>query len=294
MTRPIVYTAVPTAFREDGALDLASTRRIFEHCLDGGVDAVFVNGTTAEFAALTIAERKELLGLAVEVAGADRVIAHVGAASPYHVGALAADATSLGIAKLSVLTPFYMPATLDGVREQVAAAKLSAPDADLFLYVFPDRTGVQLPAVDAATIIEEFDLVGAKISIAGTDYLAELVRSLSSPRTVLSGNDGLMREVMAAGGEGVVSGVSASLPRPFVALADALGAGDAGAAGEIAAEVNSIVPVLGPSIAALKVSLEVQGIIASAACRMAIDQPDTRWLASITELLAAAADPRVV
>jgi 4-hydroxy-tetrahydrodipicolinate synthase len=286
MIRPVVYSAVTTAFHEDGTLDLPGTTRLFSHALAGGVDAVFVNGTTAEFAALTISERRDLLAAAVSVAGPERVVAHVGAASPYHAGALTADARALGITKLSVLTPFYMPSTVDGVRDQVAAAKAEAGGAEIFLYLFPDRTGVQMPAADAARVIEEFDLAGAKISIAGTEYLADLVGALSSPRVVLSGNDGLLREVIAAGGHGIVSGVSSSVPAPFVALADAIAAGDTAEQDRLAARINEIVPVLGPSIAALKISQREQGLIASAACRMAIDPPDAEWLARIARVLA--------
>ncbi len=288
MTRPLVYSAVTTAFGQDGSLDLASTRRLFAHALAGGVDALFVNGTTAEFPALTLTERQALLAAAVEVAGADRVVAHVGAASPYQTAILTADAHALGIRKLSVLTPFYMPSAIDGVREQVSAAVHAAPDAEIFLYLFPDRTGVQLTPAEGAAIIEEFDLAGAKISIAGTDYLAQLVAALSSPRTVLSGNDGLLREVVAAGGAGVVSGVSSAIPAPFAELADAIGEGDQDRQQSIAARVSEIVPVLGPSIAALKIAQREQGLIETAVCRMAIDIPDERWVAKITHVLATA------
>jgi len=286
MTRPIVYSAVTTAFSEDGGLDLRATTRLFAHALAGGVDAVFVNGTTAEFAALTLAERHDLLAAAASVAGPERVVAHVGAASPYHTGVLAADARALGITKISVLTPFYMPSTVDGVREQISAARAEAPDADIFLYLFPDRTGVQLPAAEAARVIEEFDLAGAKISIAGTDYVAELIGALSTPRIVLSGNDGLLREVVAAGGDGIVSGVSSSLPAPFVALADAIGAGDESEQERLAEIINGIVPVLGPNIAALKISQRDQGLIDTAVCRMAIDAPEPSRLADIARVLA--------
>lgn len=288
MTRPTVYSAIPTAFTSSGEVDLDSTSRIFDHALAGGVDALFVNGTTAEFAALTADERRATLVAAVDVAGADRVIAHVGAASPYETGLLTADALALGVTRLSVLTPFYMPSTLEGVRGQVAAAVAEAPGCEIYLYLFPDRTGVQVTPGAAAEIIEEFDLAGAKISIAGTEYLRELVSCLSTPRSVLSGNDGLLREVVAAGGNGIVSGVSSSVPGPFVQLAAAIGSGDQPEIERLGQLVNGIVPLLGPSIAALKESLVAQGIIETAACRMAIDTPSAAVRAQISDAFASA------
>lgn len=288
MNRPVVYSAIPTAFTDGGELDLASTERIFAHALSGGVDALFVNGTTAEFPALSLTERRRTLESAVEVAGADRVIAHVGAASPYQTGQLTEDALALGVTKLSVLTPFYMPSTLDGVRDQITAATSLASSRDVYLYLFPDRTGVQIGPEEAAALIEEFDLAGAKISIAGVDYLARVVARVSSPRSVLSGNDGLLREVVAAGGGGVVSGVSSSVPRPFVALADAIGTGDVPAQDAASRDVATVVPVLGPSIAGLKHSLVLQKVIQSDFCRMAIDSPDPESRARIVQALATA------
>jgi len=287
MSRPLVYSAIPTAFSPTGAVDLAATTRVFTHALAGGVDALFVNGTTAEFPSLTLTERGDILTAAVDAAGADRVVAHVGAPSPYQTRLLTRDALALGVTKLSVLTPFYMPSTLDGVREQIAAVTSLAESRDVFLYLFPDRTGVEIRPEEAAALIEEFDLAGAKISIAGVEYLQGVVDALHTERMVLSGNDGLLREVVAAGGAGVVSGVSSSVPGPFTALADAVGRGDAAAQEAAAAAVAAVVPVLGPSIAALKESLVLQGLIGGASCRMAIDAVDQAYRVRIAEALAA-------
>lgn len=290
MTRPVVYSAVPTAFSADGALDLASTAKIFEHALDGGVDALFVNGTTGEFPALTIKERRVLLRTAIEVAGPERVIAHVGTAAPYHTGTLTADALELGIHRLSVLTPYYLPAGPDGVRRQLRTVTSLAPDAEVFLYVFPDRTGVHLDAAEAAAILEELDLTGIKISIAGTEYVSRVVKSLSGPRVVLSGNDGLLPEVVVAGGDGIVSGVSSSLPLPFVAMAAAIRDADTARQESLTRVIDSIVPVLGPSIAGLKLSLFLQGVIKSPVCRMAIDGLAPNRRREITTAISRAGD----
>lgn len=272
MNVPALITAAPTAFFEDGALDIASTSRILEHALAGGVDGIFVNGTTGEFTALDREERSAVVRAAVQVAGPERVIAHVGAASPYEVQLLTEDAREAGVSRFSVLTPFYLPATRDGVARQVEAVG-KQPDDEVYLYLFPDRTGVHLSPAEAAALIDEFDLTGAKISIAGTGFIGDLARAASPQRRLFSGNDGLIREVAAVGGKGVVSGVSSAVPAPFVAQARAVGAGDADAADRLAPAIAELVGLLGPSIAALKLALLAQGVIATPRCRMAIDAP---------------------
>lgn len=291
MSKPLIITAAVTAFTESGALDLDSSRRIFVHAINGGVDALFVNGTTGEFPALSVPERRVLLETALQVCPPEQIVAHVGAASPHEVSLLTSDALELGVTRLSVLTPFYLAADLDGVRRQITAAQSLSSDARIFLYLFPDRTGVHLDPVQAAALIEEYNLAGAKISIAGTDYLQRLVEALPTPRTVLSGNDGLLPEVLAAGGNGIVSGVSSAVPAPFVSLAAAIHDGDAEAQREAAADVARLVPVLGPSIAALKVALVQQGVITSAFCRMAIPAPDAGYTARIISAVSPPQDP---
>lgn len=286
MPRAVVYSAVPTAFTPSGELDLASMGRLFDHALAGGVDAVFVNGTTGEFPALGREERAASLRTAAEHASPDRVIAHVGAASPHQTAELAADALELGVTRMSIITPFYLPASPTGVRAQVEAAVAAAPGACLYLYVFPDRTGVVLSPDDAVEIINDYDLAGIKISIPGTDYVRAVADRLATSREILSGNDDLLPEVVGSGGAGIVSGVSSSVPTPFVELAKTLHIRDAQRQAELQAVIGRVVPALGPSIAGLKLSLALQGVIASPRCRMAIDAPNEADRKTIAEVVS--------
>ncbi|MFV0428389.1 MAG: dihydrodipicolinate synthase family protein [Arachnia sp.] len=280
MNRPIVYSATPTAFNADGSLDLTSTRHIFEHAMDGGVDALFVNGTTGEFVALDRAERAAVVQCAVDIAGPDRVIAHVGAATPHEAVRFTTDATEAGVTRLSVLTPYYMPISPAGVEAQVAAVVSAAPEARVFLYLFPDRTGVRIDPAQAVRIVETYRLAGIKISIPGVAYLGEVAAGLTSPRLVLSGNDGLLPQVLAQGGSGIVSGVSSAVPAPFAAAAAAIADARSDDAAHWQGIIERTVPVLGPSIRALKHCLAAQGIIADAMCRVPIDHLDPAALTS--------------
>src|ERR1035438_204646 len=102
-----VIAAVPTPFDPDGALDLASARRLFASVAGFDVEALMVAGTTGEFPALTIEERQQLFGVALDVAGPDRVMAHVGASSAYEAVALTNAACTAGATRLAAITPYY-------------------------------------------------------------------------------------------------------------------------------------------------------------------------------------------
>ena len=80
---PVVFSAVPTLFGPGGELDLEANRALYGF-VAGLVDGLFVAGTTGEFPALDDEERLALFELALEQAGPDRVIVHIGAADARH------------------------------------------------------------------------------------------------------------------------------------------------------------------------------------------------------------------
>ncbi|MCU1558759.1 MAG: dapA [Microbacteriaceae bacterium] len=292
MSRPIVISAIPSAFHPDGSLDLEGTGRIIRHALDGGVDSVFVNGTTGEFPALNRDERSRIVAAAVDIAGTDRVIAHIGGSSAWEAVAFTKDAVGHGATSLAAITPFYLPASESAVHEYFAAIREAAPAAKLYAYLFPDRTAVHLSADEAARLVFDFELSGVKVSIPGIDFVSELVEVLPEGPQVFSGNDGLLASVHGAGGAGVVSGVSSAMPWSFVAMADAVDRRDAKAQSEIQTSIDIAVATLGPSIAGLKKAIQLQGVIDSAGCRMAIDPPDDALDERIRVLIGGLATPQ--
>jgi 4-hydroxy-tetrahydrodipicolinate synthase len=282
-----VISAIPTAFGDDGELDLPGTARIAAHVLRGGVDSILVNGTTGEFPSLSRPERTANLHAVVDAVGAERVISHIGASSAYEAVALAHDSLDAGVTALAALTPFYLPASRDAVRAYFTAVRRAAPRATLFAYLFPARTNIDVTAEFAAELITELNLAGAKLSIPGVGIVRDIV-ALAPGRRVYSGNDSLIVETIEAGGNGVVSGVSSAVPEVIVALARRVDAVPA-ERDPAQALVNAAVSLLGPSIGALKVALKMQGVIDSAHNRMAIDPCSPQTIAAIEALLARAA-----
>ena len=91
-----MLTAMATAFKDDGSVDLEGTARIAQHLVDHGHDGVVVSGTTGESPTTTVAEDGEILA-AVKDAVGDRatVVAGVGTNSTAHSVELALQALSL-------------------------------------------------------------------------------------------------------------------------------------------------------------------------------------------------------
>lgn len=251
---PQIISAVPVPFLPDGEIDIAEFEGMLR-ALDDHVHGVLVAGTTAEFPALDDAERVALFGRAVDVLGADRVIAHIGHASTRQVLRLAEAAAPLGITRFALLTPYYLPTDDDGIVDFFRVVTDALPGADVYAYLFPERTGLDVAPDVLRRVMALPGMAGVKLSGGAAAQLDEYASCLADGQELFSGDDSTLPWVLANGGTGVVSGVSAAFPQTFAALARALDAGPGTAADELQATAVRLVALAGPTIPRLKVAL---------------------------------------
>ena len=273
---PVLFSAVPTLFGADGELDPGANRALYQ-LLAGLLDGLFVAGTTGEFPALEDAERLRLFELALAEAGPDRVIAHIGAPDARHAARLATAATALGATRVAAITPYYLPARPDELAGHYRRIRDAAPEAEVYAYIFPERTGLPVPPPAFASVAEAADLAGAKISGSAAAGLAAYVEAAPGLR-IFSGDDADPWATMRAGGAGVISGRSSAYPEVYAALRS----------DPAQQERLDRIVALGASIGRLKHALQVRGLTGSAAARMTVDPPDPRLGAAIAAEVAAA------
>ena len=278
-----VLSAVPTLFGSDGEVDLDANRALYKH-VAGLVDGLFVAGTTGEFPALDDAERLALIEAALDEAGPDRVIAHVGAPDARHAARLARAAAALGATRLAAITPFYLPVRPDELTAHFGQVRDAASDRQLYAYIFPERTGLRVPPDLFAAVASAAQLDGAKLSGSAAAELAGYVTAAPGLR-MFSGDDSNPAATMRAGGAGVISGRSSAYPEIYAALVAALRSGDSEAAGRQQLVLDRIV-ALGASIGRLKYALRLRGLGGTTA-RMTVDPPDAARSAAIAAEVAA-------
>lgn len=279
----VVLAAVPTPFDADGSLDLALARRLLRFLADR-VDGLFVAGTTGEFPALDGDERIALIETAIEVAGPDRVIAHIGAPDAYHAARLAREAATLGAARIAAITPYYMAASPAEVTAYYLRIREAAPAAGLYAYVFPERTGLTVAPQQFCELADNVGLAGAKFSGAAARNVAECAAARPGLR-IFSGDDTDLAATLRAGGAGIISARSAAYPEVFAALSAALAAGPAGAGAAAARQADvSAIASLGASVGLVKAALRVRGFGPMAA-RMPAAEPDEATAARLAELV---------
>lgn len=279
----VVLSAVPTPFTADGALDTDTARRLFKSVADT-VDGLFVTGSTGEFPALDDEERLMVIETALEVAGPERVIAHIGAPDSRRAARLAAAAVSLGVTRIAAVTPFYLAPSPSEITAYYLRVRDAAPSAGLYAYIFPERTSVTVPPEQFAALAKAANLAGAKMSGAAAENVAACAAACPGLK-IYSGNDTHLAETLRSGGAGVVSARAAAYPEAFAALSAALAAGDEAEAARRQADVEAIV-ALGASIGRIKEALRQRGYGPMAA-RMPVGEPDADTKARITETLKA-------
>ena len=279
----LVLSAVPTLFSSDGEVDLDANRALYKH-VDGLLDGLLVAGTTGEFPALDDAERLSLIELALAEAGPARVIAHVGAPDARHAARLAKAAAALGATRIAAITPYYLPARPDELTAYFGEVRNAAPGADLYAYIFPERTGLRVSADVFAALASAAGLAGAKLSGSAAASLAEYAATAPGLR-LFSGDDSNPAATMRAGGAGLISGRSSAYAEVYAALVAALRAGDsAGVAGHQV--VLDRIVALGASIGRLKHALALRGLGGTTA-RMTVDPPGASLSAAIAAEVAA-------
>ncbi len=260
-----LISAVPTLFAADGSVDLVATRAAYDQLAQHPLDGVFVAGTTGEFTTLTDAERLDVSAAAADAFGPDRTYWHVGHASTHQAVRLTRAAVDRGAARLAALTPHYFPATESALLDYYQAVVAAAGDVPVYGYLFAARTTtVVSPALLAR--LAATGLAGVKISGEPTAVLPDYLAALNGQDLpVYSGADADFAEIVAAGGAGVVSGVSSALPAPFLAVRDALRSGDTEALA-VAREraQRAVAATRHGDLAHLKAVLELRGLPASA------------------------------
>ena len=282
-----VLSAVPTLFADDGEVDAGANRALYKF-LAGLLDGLFVAGSTGEFPALDDAERLSLIELALDEAGPDRVIAHIGAPSARHSARLARAAVALGATRIAAITPYYLPARPDELIAHYRRIRDAAPGPELYAYIFSERTGLPVSPPLFAEVASDAGLAGAKISGSSAASLADYIAAAPGLR-IYSGDDTNPAVTMRAGGVGVVSGRSGAYPEIYASLASALVAGDAEAASRQQRTLDRIV-ALGASIGRVKHAIALRGLGGTTA-RMTVDPPSAETAAFIADLVAELTAP---
>lgn len=283
--RPVILTALPVAFDADGALSQQGNAAILKKCAASGVDGAFVLGTTGEFPSLSAEECRTLTRMSLDILKGKRVVVHVGAPSLYQVAQLIEQARAEGAKEVAAITPYFLPSSDDALLRHYEGISALSDGLGVFVYLFHARTGVTVSPALMARIARLPNIIGVKISGETLATVGEYRKVLPADFLVFTGSDSEIGRLGTVGANGVISGVASVYPEPFVAMADAVAAGDTARSESLQSDVDAVVDGLLGDIERLKAGLRLQGVAAGRA-RMAVGAPDAATEALLADLHA--------
>jgi 4-hydroxy-tetrahydrodipicolinate synthase len=191
-----VITALATAFRPDGELDVDSTRKLAAHLVENGSHGLVVAGTTGESPTLEDNEKIDLLkAVKDEVGDGITVILGTGSNDTPHSVRLTRMAAEAGADAGLIVTPYYNRPNRAGIRGHFEAIAEGSPGLPLVAYNIPARTGVNMPP-DFLAELAQIDEVKA-VKQANDDELGPI-----EGLDVLAGNDVGFLPTLKFGGVG--------------------------------------------------------------------------------------------
>ena len=207
--------AAVTPFDAEGRVDAAGVARLLALFRAEGATGVVVAGTTGEGPSLTSFEKRDLVRIAVPLAGGLPVFLGIATPSLEEAVWLAREAAKAGATGALVMPPFFHR---DRDPMPWLRAFLDRTPLDTILYHFP-RFAPSLREA-APALADHPRVVGLKDSSGEGENLAPFARAFSGKR-LFTGDETLLSEALAAGWSGTISGAANVLCRDLAgALAD--------------------------------------------------------------------------
>jgi dihydrodipicolinate synthase/N-acetylneuraminate lyase len=224
-----------TPLKDFDALDIAGLERLLEHIIAGGVQGLFILGTSGEGPGLSYRLRREVIQrVCQQVRGRLPVLVGITDASFAEALNMSRYAAEAGAQAVVTAGPFYLPVAQPELIRFVErlAADLPLP---LFIYNMPQLTKVRFEPETLRQLSHLERIVGLKDSSGDLGYFGQLV-ALKQERpdwSVLIGPEHLLAESVRLGGDGGVNGGANFHPRLFVELYQAVKSGNEARAGEL-------------------------------------------------------------
>lgn len=220
------YTAIVTPFRR-GAVAFDEIRQLVEFQIKGGISGLVPVGTTGESPTVTHEEHLDVIRCTIEAArGRVPVIAGTGSNSTHEAITMTEAADEAGADGMLLVAPYYNRPTQEGLfRHFAAVAEVTAKP--IVLYSIPGRCGVEISVGVIERLRARYPHV-AHVKEAGgsVNRVDQIVQTMGSSVTVLSGDDSLTLPFMSVGAKGVISVASNYFPREVSKLVGLALAGD--------------------------------------------------------------------
>jgi 4-hydroxy-tetrahydrodipicolinate synthase len=226
-------TALVTPFTKSGEIDEQSLRAFVDWQIASGVHFVVPCGSTGEAATMTVEEHRRVVQITVEqTAGRVPVVAGAASNDTKKAIALSREMQSAGATHLLHASPMYNKPPQRGIVAHFRAIA-DAVETPIIVYNVPGRTASNIEAATTLELAEHENIIAVKEASGNLAQIGEIIRHRPARFSVLSGDDPVTLQVMADGGDGVISVTSNLAPKLVAKLTELAAAGDFAGAREI-------------------------------------------------------------
>ena len=198
-----VLTAMITPFDENGDVNVDEAIRLARWLQANGNDGLVLTGTTGESSTLTDDE-KMMLWEAVSAAVTIPVVAGTGSNDTLHSVNLTRQASTLGVAGILAVCPYYNRPSQAGIAAHISAMD-TATTLPVIVYDIPVRTGRKINTTTLLSLAaDNANIRGVKDAAGNPAETAVLMSRAPQGFELYSGDDGLTLAFLAYGGVGVI------------------------------------------------------------------------------------------
>jgi len=225
MSQPLfrgVCASTVTPFDDHGNLQLDRLPAHVDWIIQEGANAISPLGSSGEFCALEIADRKRVLEAALAACnGRVPVVAGTHHYSTRYTIELSQHAEKAGADALLIVPPYYMAPTPSQTMDHYRriAESVSIP---VVLYHNIPLTAIDLKPHHLLKLFEEKAIAGVKMSNPEPDRICQLLQATNGEMFVCAGLDTVAFEGLCHGAHGWISGIPSIVPRAARALYESI------------------------------------------------------------------------
>lgn len=211
--------ALVTPFTESGEVDYEALDRLVQSQLDGGTDFLCVLGTTAETPTLTTAEKREVRKRIIEkTAGRLPILLGMGGNCTRALVDEIRSEDLTGVDAILTVCPYYNKPSQEGLYRHYKAVA-EATELPVYMYNVPGRTGVNLLPDTALRLARDCkNIAGVKEASGNLEQIKEIIDRAPEGFDVLSGDDGLVCDIIGMGGVGAITVFGNAYPAAFAEM----------------------------------------------------------------------------
>jgi len=208
--------AIVTPFTQEGRIDWLSFEKIINHIIEGRCEYIVVLGTTGESATIHGPEKQEVFSFVNKINnGRLPLVAGIGGNDTQEVIHGFKTFDLKGYDAILSVSPYYNKPNQEGLFQHYKALDAASP-LPIILYNVPSRTGMNVTGETQVRIARECKKIFATKEASG-DFaqINYIIKNKPADFMVISGDDPITLQMIAAGAEGLISVVANAYPKEY-------------------------------------------------------------------------------